>query len=108
MILARRLRDGLSTMEGVKLYCNRSLKNHLSLLLCNVEGIDPEQVSTILDGDFGIATRAGLHCAPLVHQDLGTSPRGAVRFSFGLFNTPEEIEKILQAMEAISRIPRAG
>lgn len=108
MVLTRRLRDGLSAMEGVKLYCARSLKNHLPLLLCNAEGIDPEQVSTILDGDFGIATRAGLHCAPLVHQELGTSPRGAVRFSFGLFNTPEEIEKILRAMEAISRSQRKG
>lgn len=63
-----------------------------------------EDVSTILDGDFGIATRAGLHCAPLVHEDLGTSPRGGVRLSIGPFNTADEIERVLEAMAAISRI----
>ncbi len=73
-------------------------------MLCNVGGIDPEDVSAILDGDFEIATRAGLHCAPLVHEDLGTSPRGGVRLSIGPFNTAEEIERVLEAMAAISRI----
>jgi len=71
--------------------------------LCTVEGMDPEQVASILDGDFAIATRAGLHCAPLLHQDLGTSPRGGVRFSLGAFNTLEEIDRIVDAMTAIAR-----
>jgi selenocysteine lyase/cysteine desulfurase len=74
------------------------------IILCNVDGMDPEDLSVILDGDFGIATRAGLHCAPLVHQDLGTSPQGGVRFSLGPFNTDEEMDKVLDAMAAISRI----
>ena len=62
-----------------------------------------EAVSNVLDGDFGIAARAGLHCAPMVHQDLGTSPKGGVRFSLGPFNTADEIERVLEAMAAISR-----
>jgi cysteine desulfurase family protein len=101
MSLIRRLRDGLSSMKKVWLYCAQTLENHLPLLLCNIQGMDPEQVSTILDGDFGIATRAGLHCAPLVHQDLGTSPKGGVRFSLGPFNTDEEIDVVLEAMTAL-------
>jgi selenocysteine lyase/cysteine desulfurase len=60
-------------------------------------------VSAILDGDFGIATRAGLHCAPLVHQDLGTSPSGGVRFSLSFFNTLEHIDQVLEAMASISQ-----
>jgi cysteine desulfurase family protein len=102
MSLIRRLRDGLSSLKKVRLYCAQTLENHLPLLLCNIRGIDPEQVSTILDGDFGIAARAGLHCAPLVHQDLGTSPKGGVRFSLGPFNTDEEIDEVLKAMTRIS------
>jgi len=104
MSLTQRLRDGLSSIKKVRLYCAQSLENHLPLLLCNIQGMDPEQVSTILDGDFSIATRAGLHCAPLVHQDLGTSPLGGVRFSLGCFNTLEEIDQIVAAMASISRV----
>jgi selenocysteine lyase/cysteine desulfurase len=73
-------------------------------MLCNVDGMDPEDVSNILDGDFGIATRAGLHCAPLVHEDLGTSPQGGVRFSLGPFNTDEEIDEVLEAMTTLTKI----
>jgi cysteine desulfurase family protein len=104
MVLTKHLLDGLTSLKGVHLYCTRTLENHLPLLLCNIKGMDPEQVSTILDGDFGIAARSGLHCAPLVHQDLGTSPKGGVRFSLGPFNTADEIERVLEAMAAISRI----
>jgi selenocysteine lyase/cysteine desulfurase len=104
MSLTKRLRDGFSSLRNVRLYCGQSLENHLPLLLCNVQGMDPEQVSAILDGDFRVATRAGLHCAPLVHQDLGTSPSGGVRFSLGCFNTLEEIDQVVEAMASISQL----
>jgi selenocysteine lyase/cysteine desulfurase len=104
MSLIRRLRDGLSSLGKVWLYCALTLENHLPLLLCNIQRMEPEQVSTILDGDFGIATRAGLHCAPLVHEDLGTSPQGGVRFSLGPFNTDEEIDEVLEAMTTLTKI----
>ncbi|MFH1756682.1 MAG: aminotransferase class V-fold PLP-dependent enzyme [Pseudomonadota bacterium] len=54
-----------------------------------------------LDGDFGIATRDGLHCAPLVHRRLGTGRRGGVRFSLGPFNTSADIDRVLEAMAKI-------
>jgi cysteine desulfurase family protein len=102
--LAKRLRDGLNSIKGVRVHTPNSRDRHVPIILCNVDGMDPEDLSVILDGDFGIATRAGLHCAPLVHQDLGTSPQGGVRFSLGPFNTDEEMDKVLDAMAAISRI----
>jgi selenocysteine lyase/cysteine desulfurase len=100
--LAEDLYRGLSTIKGVRMYGSNSHDQHVPIMLCNVEGMDPEDVSAILDGDFEIATRAGLHCAPLVHQDLGTSPRGGVRFSLGPFNTDEDIDRVLEAMTRIA------
>jgi selenocysteine lyase/cysteine desulfurase len=71
-------------------------------LTCTVEGHHSEDVGAILDGDFGIAVRAGLHCAPFVHQDLGTLDRGAVRFSLGPFTTESEIDAAVEAMKVIA------
>ena len=101
--LAQRLREGLKSIKRVGIYPSNWHGQHVPVLLCNVDGMDPEDVSAILDGDFGIATRAGLHCAPLVHEDLGTSPKGGVRFSLGPFNTAEEIDRVLEAMATISQ-----
>jgi cysteine desulfurase / selenocysteine lyase len=101
--LTRRLRDGLNSIKKVTVYPSNGHSQHVPILLCTVDGMDPEDVSAILDGDFGIATRAGLHCAPFVHQDLGTSPKGGVRFSFGPFNTAQEIDQALDAVTALTR-----
>jgi cysteine desulfurase family protein len=101
--LARRLHDGLNSIKGVRVHPANLHDPWVPIMLCNVDGMDPEDLSSILDGDFGIAARAGLHCAPLVHEDLGTSPKGGVRFSLGPFNTDEDIDKVLEAMHTISR-----
>lgn len=98
MALAARLRDGLRDMGGIILYCGEDLTDHAPLFTVNVEGLDPEDAGDILDGDFGIAVRVGLHCAPLVHESLGTSPRGAIRFSLGPFNTEADIDAAIAAM----------
>lgn len=103
MLLLKRLRDGLGRSPRVQMYCVHDLDNHLPLLSCTVDGIRSEDVSAILDGDFGIAVRAGLHCAPFVHQDLGTIEKGAVRFSLGPFTTEVEIDEAIMAMAAIAR-----
>jgi selenocysteine lyase/cysteine desulfurase len=101
--LLGRLRDGLIAMKGVEVYCSRSLDNHLPLLACNVKGRSADRVAAVLDGDFNIAVRAGLHCAPLVHRHLGTAPEGAVRFSLGVYTREDHIDAALQAMSYIAR-----
>ncbi len=101
--LARRLRQGLAGLKRVKLYGPDSMDRSLGIILANVEGMNPSDVGAILDGDFGIATRVGLHCAPLVHERLGTGRAGGVRFSLGPFNTEKEIDQAVEAMAAISR-----
>jgi cysteine desulfurase / selenocysteine lyase len=76
----------------------------VAITICNVEGMNPTDVGTILDGDYNIAVRTGLHCAPLVHEDLGTAATGAVRFSLGAFNTEDDIDLATQAIAEIAEV----
>jgi cysteine desulfurase/selenocysteine lyase len=102
MKLARTLRDGLAAIPGVVLYCQEDLANHIAVLAFNIEGMNAGDVGTMLDVDHGIACRTGLHCAPLVHEQLGTNKiRGAVRFGIGPFNAEEHI---LSAVEAVRQV----
>ena len=68
----------------------------------NLAGHDPRTVGEFLDVDHGIAVRTGLHCAPLIHDALGTSPAGAVRFSFGPFNTAADVDSAAAALAAVA------
>jgi len=107
MALARRLAEGLQQVEGITLYCCDDLENHLSTISLNIEGIDAGNVGIMLDVDHDIATRTGLHCAPLVHKQLGTlEMHGSVRFSIGAFNTDQDIDAAIQAVTAIAEHAR--
>jgi len=108
MALLNKLRDGLSLFDGIELYCTENFPDHVGLLTANIRGMDPNDAGAILDGDFGIAVRVGLHCAPLVHESLGTSPYGSIRFSIGPFNSSDEIDQVLLAMTEIERHGRHG
>ena len=107
MALAKKLADGLRAIEGVELYCCDNLDNHLSTILMNLEGVDPGDVGVMLDVDHGIAVRTGLHCAPLVHRQLGTEETdGGVRFSVGAFNTEADIAAAVAAIADIAQWSR--
>lgn len=71
----------------------------------NVDGLDPAMVGEFLDVDGHLGVRTGLHCAPLMHQALGTAPAGAVRFAFGPFNTEDHVDRALAALGAVCRLP---
>jgi cysteine desulfurase family protein len=107
------LRDGLRAIEGVVLYCADDVagRERISVLSFNVEGLDAGDVGTMLDVDYGIACRTGLHCAPMVHEHLGTDRiHGSVRFGIGPLNTAEHIGTAIRAVEEIAalRQPRRG
>ncbi len=105
MKLTERLRDGLRKIDGVTLYCQDDLAGHISVLLFNVDGVEAQDTGTMLDVDYNIACRTGLHCAPLVHEQLGTDKiHGAVRFGIGPFNTEEHIDAAINAVEEIARL----
>lgn len=101
--LLTRLRDGLAAIDGVTVYrAAGDLSDRAAVLSCNVAGVHPQDVGAILDGDFDIAVRVGVHCAPLAHRDLGTIDRGAVRFSLGAFTTEADVDAAVEAMRAIA------
>ncbi len=103
MRLTALLRDGLKDMEGVTLYCQDDLTDHISIFLFNVDGLEALNTGTILDVDYNIACRTGLHCAPLVHEQIGTAEiHGAVRFGVGPFNTEEQINIAVEAVKEIA------
>lgn len=96
---------GLEKIEGVRIYGPDSSIRRLAVVSFNIEGIDSQEVAMILDQHYKIAVRAGLHCTPLAHQSIGTVEiGGTIRASFGIYNTVNEVEKFVQAIEEI----RAG
>ncbi len=104
MKLAKKLVDGFKKIDGVTVYCCDSLENHLSTVTMNVDGFEAGNVGTMLDVDFDIATRTGLHCAPLVHEQLGlVEIHGGVRFAIGPFNTEAHIDKAIAAIAEIAK-----
>ncbi|MDI6809692.1 MAG: aminotransferase class V-fold PLP-dependent enzyme [Candidatus Eisenbacteria bacterium] len=107
MKLTNKVRDGLKDIEGVTLYCQDDLMNHISVFLFNVDGLEAMNTGTMLDVDHNIACRTGLHCAPLVHEQLGTDKiHGAVRFGIGPFNTEKDIDTAIQGVKEIAESRR--
>jgi cysteine desulfurase family protein len=107
MKLTKTLRDGLQDVEGITLYCLDDLTDHIGIFLFNVNGFEALNVGTLLDVDYNIASRTGLHCAPLIHEHLGTAEiHGAVRFGIGPFNTEEHINSAIEAVKEIAAMRR--
>jgi len=101
MALLKRLWEGIKDVEGITIYHAEDLENHIPVLSVNVDGFESMNVGMVLDCDFDIATRTGLHCAPLVHEQMGTLPiGGTVRFSVGPFNTEEHIDRAIEGLKA--------
>ena len=107
MELLAELQAGLAGIEGVVLRGTQNLERRVATLSFTVAGYDPEDVGTILDVDYGILTRTGLQCAPLIHEHHGTTPRGTVRASIGPFNTREQIQAMIHAVAAVAADRRA-
>lgn len=89
--------DGRFTLSGTT-----DAERKVGVLSINIRGREPAELATLLDQAFGIAVRAGLHCAPLIHKAFGTFPAGAVRLSPGYFNTAEEVDAVLAALREIA------
>lgn len=89
-------------IDGIRLYGPSNIKEQGPVVALNIKDADSSEVSYILDQEYDIAVRPGLHCAPLAHKTIGTLEQGVVRFSFGLFNTHEEIEFAIKALKEIA------
>jgi cysteine desulfurase/selenocysteine lyase len=102
MKLTRMLTDGLKELDGVSLHCQDNLTDHISVISFNIDTLEALDAGTLLDGEYNIACRTGLHCAPLVHEQLGTAQNGgSVRMSIGPFNTEDDIKTAIEAVKEI-------
>jgi cysteine desulfurase / selenocysteine lyase len=107
MKLAQKLLDGFRSIDGVLTYCCDSLENHLSTITMNIAGMDAGDIGIMLDVDYDIATRTGLHCAPLVHEQIGTVKiHGGVRFAVGAFNQESDVDAAVEAIREIAKRAR--
>jgi len=102
MELLSRLEAGLAEIRGVTLHGTRDLKRRVATMSFTVAGFDPSDVGTILDVEYQVQSRTGLQCAPLIHEHMGTTPRGTVRFSAGPFNTERDIDLAVKAVREIA------
>ncbi|MDR5658899.1 aminotransferase class V-fold PLP-dependent enzyme [Serpentinicella sp. ANB-PHB4] len=93
--------DKIQTIDKIKVYGAHHLGKQASVVSINIKEEDSCDIGSCLDRMFNIAVRSGFHCAPLAHETIGTSEQGTVRFSFGYFNTKEEIDIVLKAIKEI-------
>jgi len=101
-MLMQRFYDGVSKIENVTVYGDFSTER-AAVVALNIGEYDSGEVSDVLEIDYGIATRPGAHCAPRMHRALGTESQGAVRFSFGYFNTIEDVDAAIRAVEELAQ-----
>lgn len=100
--LTERFECGVRAIPGVRVYGGGGDAGRCGIVALNVGEMDSAAVADALNVDFGICTRAGAHCAPLMHEALGTAEQGAVRFSFSCFNTQDEVDQAVRAVAAIA------
>ena len=98
-----RFYEGVKDIPGVKVYGDFSSKNRCPIVTLNIGDYDSSEVSDELLTEYGISTRAGGHCAPLMHEALGTVEQGAVRFSFSHYNTGEGVDTAIEAIRELSK-----
>lgn len=95
--LMRRFYEGVSGIDGVTIYGDFD-SERTAVVTLNIWDEDSSMISDVLFEDYDISTRPGAHCAPRMHEALGTTEQGAVRFSFSWFNTAEEVDEAIRAV----------
>ena len=100
--LMRRFYNGVFRIPGVTVYGDLETEKRAPVVSLNILDYDSSEVSDELSTVYGIVTRPGAHCAPLMHRALGTVEQGAVRFSFSFFNTEEEVDLAIEAVRELA------
>ncbi len=103
MDLVRTFIDGVANIDGLKYFGPQGVKNRIGVFSIRVDGYEPSELSAVLEANFGILTRSGIHCAPLAHQAIGTADKGgATRFSFGPFLSRQDVKFATDALAEIA------
>jgi selenocysteine lyase/cysteine desulfurase len=100
--LGARFRSALEAVDGITMQGPVDPADGVGILSLNVDGVPSATVSRFLDDEWGVMTRAGLHCAPAAHRSLGTAPNGTVRLSWSNDTTGEEIDTAAEALRTIA------
>ena len=101
--LCNNLINGLLNINSIEVYGCRDICNRTATISVNSTKIDNSELGFILDTEYGITTRTGLHCAPLAHETIGTYPTGTLRFGIGPFNDIKDINYTLSSLNTIIR-----
>ncbi|EJE7236154.1 aminotransferase class V-fold PLP-dependent enzyme [Clostridium botulinum] len=99
--LSREFINGLLNIDSIKVYGPLDASLRTATISINSSKIDNSELGFLLDSEFGIMVRTGLHCAPLAHKTIGSFPQGTLRFSFGAFNDIKDINYALYALNSI-------
>lgn len=99
--LSKEFINGLLNINSIKVYGPLDASLRTATISINSSKIDNSELGFLLDSEFGIMVRTGLHCAPLAHKTIGSFPQGTLRFSFGAFNDIKDINYALYALNNI-------
>jgi selenocysteine lyase/cysteine desulfurase len=95
--------EGVSGVDGLSYFGPQGVRDRIGVFSVRLEGMTPVELSTVLEEKYGILTRAGLHCAPLVHRAIGTANvGGTTRFSFGPFLSTQDVNFATDALAQIA------
>ena len=96
--LTEKLIKELNKFFDIKLYLPENLDDHIGIVSAKVSSLSPIEINKILNENYNISVRTGLHCSPEIHKLLGSYPEGLVRFSLGYFNTFDQIEVLKDSL----------
>lgn len=103
LLLTERFLNGALTIPGLRVVGKKNTESRAGVVSVAPENVDAALMADALEQEFGIMVRVGLHCAPNAHKTLGTYPTGTIRFSFGRWNTAQQVDTALSALDELCR-----
>jgi len=103
LALAKYMWERLTEIKGIQVYGPGNFSHQAPVISLNLNGLDSSEAAYLLDHQYDIAVRPGIHCSPLAHETIGTLEQGTVRFSIGFFNTNHDVDRALDALYHITK-----